>query len=49
MCIRDRNQLAQLLKAPDRLRVIRIPIHRELDVDQHRRLAQAVATALSEL
>ena len=43
------NQLAELLKAPDRLRVIRIPIDRELDVDQHRRLAQAVATALSEL
>ena len=43
------GQLADLLENPDSLRVIRIAVDRDLDVDQHRRLAQAVTASVSEL
>ena len=43
------TKLAELLRNPRGLRVIRIPVDPDLDLDQHRRLTKAVADALSAL
>lgn len=45
--VTDTTRLAELLANPQRLRVIRIPVDPELDLDQHRLLAQAVTDSLS--
>jgi len=41
------TKLAELLRNPRGLRVIRIPVDPDLDLDQHRRLTKAVADAMS--
>lgn len=43
------SQLAELIQNPNGLRVLRVAVDPSLDVDQHRRLAQAVAASASEL
>ncbi|MEC7828660.1 MAG: 2-succinyl-5-enolpyruvyl-6-hydroxy-3-cyclohexene-1-carboxylic-acid synthase [Actinomycetota bacterium] len=43
------SKLAELLRKPQRLRVIRIPVDPDLDLDQHRRLTEAVTHAVSAL
>ncbi len=47
--ITEISDLGHILEKPDRLRVVRIPVDPDLDVDQHRRIAQAVSNSLSEL
>ncbi|MDP7066885.1 MAG: 2-succinyl-5-enolpyruvyl-6-hydroxy-3-cyclohexene-1-carboxylic-acid synthase [Acidimicrobiales bacterium] len=43
----DVSTLADLLRKPEGLRVIRIPVDSASDVEQHRRIAQAVANSVT--
>ena len=47
--VTEATKLAELLRNPQGLRVIRIPVDPDLDLDQHRRLTQAVTDAMSAL
>jgi len=47
--VTEASKLAELLRHPKRLRVIRIPVDPHLDLGQHRRLTEAVTDAVSAL
>ena len=47
--VTEATKLAELLRNPQGLRVIRIPVDPDLDLGQHRRLTQAVTNAMSAL